>query len=184
MAGTSIGMIETRGYTAAVSGVDAAMKAANVEFLGYAHTSPALITIKFLGDVASVKAAVQAATAAAAAVGEVVSQLVIPRPDRQLSGLLRSDSPAPSRPASSQEPETLPQPAPKENESAPTATKPETTTQRKRPATRKKRTTSRPVRTTRQTAAATPKAKPELPQEQPVKVVKSTPKKDADEENK
>lgn len=178
MAGTSLGMIETRGYTAAICAADAGMKAANVEFLGYARTSPALITIRFQGDVGAVKAAVEAATAAASAVGQVVAKLIIPRPDRQLSGLVRSNSPAPSSPASQVTPETLPQPAPPAPESGPQSAstdppEPQAAPKRKRPATRKNRPTTRTVRASRQKAATPSKQQSEPPQESPTQTVKS-----------
>ena len=85
MAGTSLGIIETRGYVAAVVAADAGTKAAAVTFLGYEQVSPALISIAFQGDVAAVTAAVQAGVAAADPVGEIVARLVIPRPTNNLS---------------------------------------------------------------------------------------------------
>lgn len=180
MAGTSLGMIETRGYVAAICGADAAMKAANVEFLGYAHTSPALITIRFQGDVAAVQAAVQAATAAASSVGQVVAQLIIPRPDRQLSGYRRSDSPALSSAAPSPGPESLPQPVPTAAQTIPgppAATAPDASAapKRKRPAARNKRNPN--SRASRPKAAA--KQQPEPTRDTPAKPVTAPAKEDS-----
>jgi microcompartment protein CcmL/EutN len=84
----SLGLIETLGLTAAIEAADAGSKAANVRFLGYERVRAGLITVKFAGDVAAIKAAVAAATAAAKRVGKVVSTHVIPRPDRQLTAIL------------------------------------------------------------------------------------------------
>jgi microcompartment protein CcmL/EutN len=81
----SLGLIETVGYVPAVEAADTGTKAANVTLLGYGNVDAGLITIKFLGDVGAVKAAVKAAAAAAQRVGKVVSVHVIPRPDRQLN---------------------------------------------------------------------------------------------------
>ena len=114
MAGTSLGMIETWGYTAAVTAADAGTKAANVALLGFRHTSPALVAVVFTGDVAAVQTAVHAGCAAAAQVGQVVARLIIPRPDRQLSGSLRNNSPvAPSQesPCGAEQPEQQPGPS-------------------------------------------------------------------------
>jgi ethanolamine utilization protein EutM len=76
----ALGLIETRGLVGALEAADAGIKAAPVQLLGKEQTDPALITILFGGDVASVKAAVDAGAAAAERVGQLVSVHVIPRP--------------------------------------------------------------------------------------------------------
>lgn len=86
----ALGLIETRGLVGAIEAADAGVKAAPVKLLGTERTDPALITVLFAGDVASVKAAVDAAAAAAERVGELVSVHVIPRPYPGLE--LMSDS--------------------------------------------------------------------------------------------
>ncbi len=85
MKNKSLGLIETWGYVPAIEAADAGAKAAAVTLLGYEITKTALVTVKFIGDVAAVKVAVAAGTAAAKKVGKVVSEHVIPRPDPQLS---------------------------------------------------------------------------------------------------
>jgi len=80
----SLGLIETWGYVPAVEAADAGTKAADVNFLGYEITRVALVTVKFVGDVSAVQAAVAAGEQAAKKVGKVVSVHVIPRPDPQL----------------------------------------------------------------------------------------------------
>jgi len=80
----SLGLIETWGYAPAIEAADAGTKAADVNFLGYEITRVALVTVKFVGDVAAVQAAVAAGEQAAKKVGKVVSVHVIPRPDPQL----------------------------------------------------------------------------------------------------
>ena len=76
----ALGLIETRGLVGAIEAADAGVKAAPVTLLGTERTDPALITVLFSGDVASVKAAVDAGAAAAERVGELVAVHVIPRP--------------------------------------------------------------------------------------------------------
>jgi|ERR1035437_203405 ethanolamine utilization protein EutM len=93
----ALGLIETRGLVAAIEAADAMVKAANVKIVGKEQTSPALITIKIVGDVAAVKSAVDAGAAAAQRVGELVSIHVIPQPDIQMLSLfpeLRDDDPS------------------------------------------------------------------------------------------
>jgi len=80
----SLGLIETWGFIPAIEAADAGAKAADVILIGYEITKVALVTVKFRGDVAAVKAAVSAGAAAARKVGKVVAVHVIPRPDQQV----------------------------------------------------------------------------------------------------
>ncbi len=80
----SLGLVETRGYVAAIEAADAGAKAANVEVLGWENADGGLITIRFAGDVAAVRAAVASATAAVQRVGKVYAVHVIARPSGQL----------------------------------------------------------------------------------------------------
>lgn len=84
----ALGLVETRGLVAAIEAADAMMKAANVELAGKERVDPAMITIKVVGEVAAVKAAVDAGAAAASRVGELVSTHIIPQPDNQLTDLI------------------------------------------------------------------------------------------------
>jgi microcompartment protein CcmL/EutN len=83
----ALGLIETKGLVGAIEAADAMAKAANVTLLGKEQTNPAMITITVVGEVAAVKASVDAGAAAASRVGQLISTLVIPRPDLQLSAL-------------------------------------------------------------------------------------------------
>lgn len=102
----SLGLIETWGYVAAIEAGDAGSKAANVNLLGYETVDAGLVTVKFVGDVAAVKAAVAAGTVAAKDVGKVVAVHVIARPDHQLGfsppaqppPVEKKESPAPPSP--------------------------------------------------------------------------------------
>lgn len=80
----AIGMIETKGYVAALAGADAMVKAANVTIVGREEVGDGLVSVVVNGDVGAVKAATEAGAEAASAVGELVSVHVIPRPHADL----------------------------------------------------------------------------------------------------
>jgi ethanolamine utilization protein EutM len=89
MSQKAIGLLETRGLVALVSGVDAMLKAANVQLAGpMKQVGNALVSAVVIGDVAAVKAATDAGAQAAAAHGEVVSVQVIPRPHEDVAAIL------------------------------------------------------------------------------------------------
>ena len=89
MVKNALGLIETVGLAAAVEAADAAVKAANIQLIGYELSKGGgLVLVKFTGDVGAVKAAVDAAKAAAAKVSKVQSTHVIPRPHREVGALL------------------------------------------------------------------------------------------------
>lgn len=83
----AIGMIETKGLCALLEATDNALKAANVQFVGWEKVGSGYVTAFFRGDVAAVKAATDAGAAAASQVGSVIGVQVIPRPHESLSGL-------------------------------------------------------------------------------------------------
>ena len=87
MSKQAVGMIETKGFCAAVEAADAALKSANVHITGWEKVGSGYVTVFFKGDVAAVKAATDSGAAAAAQVGAVVAVQVIPRPHQDLSGL-------------------------------------------------------------------------------------------------
>ena len=84
----ALGMIETKGLITLIEAADSALKAANVQFIGWEKIGSGLVTVFLVGDVAAVKAAVDAGASAAGKVGEVVSVQVIPRPHEELSTLM------------------------------------------------------------------------------------------------
>ena len=86
--GEAIGLIETKGLVAAVEACDAALKAANVEFVEQHKVGSGLVSITLKGDVAAVRAAVDAGAEAAGRVGQVVSVHVIARPHDDLGGMM------------------------------------------------------------------------------------------------
>ena len=85
----ALGLVETRGFIAAIEAADAMVKAANVTLLGKEKTGSGLVTILVRGDVGAVKAAVEAGIEAARRVGELVSIHVIPKPDQDTETILR-----------------------------------------------------------------------------------------------
>ncbi|MEL6897224.1 MAG: BMC domain-containing protein [Planctomycetota bacterium] len=86
-------MIETKGFVSLVESVDAMMKAANVQFLGWDKVGSGMVSAFVAGDVAAVKAATDAGAAAAGRVGEVLSVQVIPRPHGDLGKVLKTKLP-------------------------------------------------------------------------------------------
>jgi ethanolamine utilization protein EutM len=84
----ALGMIETKGLITLIEAADSALKAANVQMIGWEKIGSGLVTVFLVGDVAAVKAAVDAGASAAGKVGEVVSVQVIPRPHEDLGAVM------------------------------------------------------------------------------------------------
>ncbi len=108
----ALGLIETIGLVTAIEAADAAVKAACVTLLGYENTrGGGKITVKVVGDVGAVQAAVSAGVAAAERIGKVYSKLVIPRPSEEIDALIaavaRGKKPAPPPLASAPKPEPV-----------------------------------------------------------------------------
>ena len=73
MSSNALGLIETKGYVAAVAAADAMVKAANVTIVAREEVGDGLVTVVIVG------------AEAVNQVGELVSQHVIPRPHLELS---------------------------------------------------------------------------------------------------
>ena len=84
MAQEALGMVETRGLTAAMT------KAAEVTLVGTEKIGSGLVTVMVRGDVGAVKAAVERGSAAASRLGELVATHVIPRPHTDVEKILPS----------------------------------------------------------------------------------------------
>ena len=84
----ALGMVETRGLTAAIEAADAMLKAANVELVGTEKIGSGLVSVMVRGDVGAVKSAVEAGGANAAKLGELVATHVIPRPHADVEKIL------------------------------------------------------------------------------------------------
>lgn len=97
MAQEALGLLETKGLIALVTGVDAMLKSANVQLQGpYKGVGSMLVSAVVSGDVAAVKAAIDAGAQAARQNGEVVSAHVIARPHDDVGTVL----PKPARASS------------------------------------------------------------------------------------
>ena len=88
MAQEALGMIETRGLTAAIEAADAMVKAAEVVLVGTEKIGSGLVSVMVRGDVGAVKAAVEAGSATASRLGEVIATHVIPRPHNDVEKIL------------------------------------------------------------------------------------------------
>ena len=75
----ALGMVETKGLTAAIEAADAMVKSANVLLVGYERIGSGLVTVIVRGDVGA---------AAARHVGEVKAVHVIPRPHTDVEKIL------------------------------------------------------------------------------------------------
>ena len=84
MAYEALGMVETRGLTAAIEAADAMVKAAEVTLIGTEKIGSGLVTVMVRGDVGAVKSAVEAGANNASRLGELVATHVIPDPTTML----------------------------------------------------------------------------------------------------
>ena len=88
MAKEALGMIETRGLTAAIEAADSMVKAAEVVLIGTEKIGSGLVSVMVRGDVGAVKAATEVGSAAAQKLGELVAVHVIPRPHGDVEKIL------------------------------------------------------------------------------------------------
>ncbi len=84
----ALGMIETKGLICLIEAVDAMLKSANVQMIGWEKVGSGFVTAFVTGDVAAVKAAIDAGASAAGKIGEVLSVQVIPRPHEETASVL------------------------------------------------------------------------------------------------
>ncbi|MBR5540257.1 MAG: BMC domain-containing protein [Clostridia bacterium] len=88
MSNEALGMVETRGLTAAIEAADAMVKAAEVTLIGTEKIGSGLVSVMVRGDVGAVKAAVEAGSNSASHLGELVAVHVIPRPHADVEKIL------------------------------------------------------------------------------------------------
>lgn len=85
----AIGLVETRGLTAAIEALDSMAKAANIQLVDMKRVGSGIITVIIEGDVADVSAAVDVGRLAPGRTGgELISSNVIPRPHSELKKIL------------------------------------------------------------------------------------------------
>ncbi|QSR44292.1 BMC domain-containing protein [Aeromonas dhakensis] len=77
----SLGVIETRGWVAAIQAVDAACKAAGVSCVGYRKVGSGLVSVCFEGEISAIHTAIERGVAVAATIDQQVHSLVIARPE-------------------------------------------------------------------------------------------------------
>ena len=88
MSQEALGMVETRGLTAAIEAADQMTKAAEVVLVGTEKIGSGLVTVMVRGDVGAVKAATEVGASAAQRLGELVAVHVIPRPHADVEKIL------------------------------------------------------------------------------------------------
>ena len=88
MSQEALGMVETRGLTAAIEAADAMTKAAEVVLIGTEKIGSGLVTVMVRGDVGAVKSSVESGAAAASRLGELIATHVIPRPHNDVEKIL------------------------------------------------------------------------------------------------
>lgn len=91
----ALGMIETRGLVTLIEASDSALKAANVQMVGWDKVGSGMVTTFLTGDVGAVKSAIDAAAEAAGKIGEVLAVHVIARPHEDLVNVLPKPKAAP-----------------------------------------------------------------------------------------
>ncbi len=91
----ALGMIETKGLVTLIEASDAALKAANVQMVGWDKVGSGMVTTFLTGDVGAVKSAIDAAAEAAGKIGEVLAVHVIARPHEDLVNVLPKPKAAP-----------------------------------------------------------------------------------------
>ena len=80
----SLGVIETRGWVAAIQAVDAACKAAGVTCIGYRKVGSGLVSVCFEGEISAIHTAIERGVAVAALIDPQVKSLTIARPERSV----------------------------------------------------------------------------------------------------
>jgi len=85
----ALGLIETMGFIGVTEAADAAVKAASVELSAVERIDGGLVSIRLLGDLGAVYAAIEAGAQAAQKVGTLISCHVIPNPHGDLVRLLK-----------------------------------------------------------------------------------------------
>jgi ethanolamine utilization protein EutM len=85
MSSNAIGMIETKGYVAALAAADAMVKAANVTIVGREQVGDGLVAVIINGDVGPRFRRCLHRADVAGQIGTVVSVHVIPRPHADVS---------------------------------------------------------------------------------------------------
>ena len=84
----ALGLIEVQGLAGAIEAADAAVKNAEAVITQLEYADKGYVTVKIVGGVADVQAAVEAGAAAARRISQVIAAHVIPRPHDDLEMLI------------------------------------------------------------------------------------------------
>lgn len=86
----AVGLIETRGITAAIIGLDAMLKAANISILERTFVGGGNVSIAITGDIGAVTAAVEAGYASIKTLDSslIIAKHIIPRPEKSLENCI------------------------------------------------------------------------------------------------
>lgn len=85
---SALGLIEMVGFIGVTEAADAAVKAAAVELAAVEKIDGGMVSIRLIGDVGAVQAAVEAGSQAAQQVGTLLAAHVIPNPHEDLVNVL------------------------------------------------------------------------------------------------
>ncbi|NLB34465.1 MAG: BMC domain-containing protein [Elusimicrobia bacterium] len=80
----AIGVLETRGITGLIDGIDAGLKAASTVVQGWEKIGRGMASTLFRGPVSDVRSSMDAAVSAASRIGEVIGTHIIARPHTEL----------------------------------------------------------------------------------------------------
>jgi ethanolamine utilization protein EutM len=86
--GSALGIVETRGFIAAIDAAYTMVKAANVELLGYVKIGSGFVSVMVRGEVGAVRASVDSGAQSAQRLGELVAAHIIPRPHSDIEKVL------------------------------------------------------------------------------------------------
>ncbi len=86
----AVGLIETKGITAAIIGVDSMLKAANVSILERTIVGGGNVSIAITGDIGAVTAAIEAGEASIKTLDSslIITKHIIPRPEKSLENCI------------------------------------------------------------------------------------------------
>lgn len=85
---SALGVLETRGYVALATGIEAMVKSADISLIGYERVGGGILTALIAGEIAAVETATAAGSEAAGRAGEVLGVNIIARPDAEMVDVL------------------------------------------------------------------------------------------------
>lgn len=92
MNGSAIGIIETRGLTAAFEAADNMLKSSDVALVGIEKIGSGLVSVVVKGDVGAVKVAAEVGAESVSDIGELIAKQVISMPHSNVISILPQSS--------------------------------------------------------------------------------------------